>query len=454
MKSAYGAQLYRKVYDNRKVLCPSFSLMFKRDERHYQNCDEWIVKQTLQYPIGAQCAIVYGKGAGDVGTIIDNKEKGEVSIKVHTRIDIKASNSLWNINEQFNKTQKTIAYTPMSVIANTKLNTRRFVISKILGSIKVKLSEKKARCVFNIGLCIFQFLQKLHVPYHVVYNNKVRDWGISNELVDCLIEYYKRCPNVFALLAALELDKTTRKMPTSAELFPQSPDPDKAVEGLFEWILSLPTSKLPFIPMGTVMIKPELYKEIKKKVAVESDTQPANLTIIKNLSEVFVERKPFWVKPYSSKRMENLFRVGDRVISVKTTGSVFVPFGCSGTIIGLNNRRAVVEFDQQLITGMNFYGMDGHFHEAIVSARSLFNLYGNKKEYIEKTEESSKRKESDVRRGEPRASDRREGGWRRDHWRKNYSRPKEATVPSIKSEDKKESDKIEKPPEQKKDESQ
>jgi len=462
-KSIHRPQLYTKIYDTKRILVPSFSLMFKRDERHYQNCDEWMMKQTLQYPIGAPCAIVYGEGVGSVGTIIDNKEEGKVSIKIDTRIDRKASDSLWDICDKFNKKPSTEVYTSMRVIANTKLNTTKYVVGKILSSTKVKLSEKKGKRVFNIGLNALEFFQKLHIPYHVVYNINTRDWAISNELVDYVVEYYKRCPKVFTILGMFEVDKSIHKMPTSADLFPQSPDPDKAVEDLFDWIMLLPISRLPFIPMGTAMIRPELYSEIKKKVAVESDVQPTNQTITKNLSEVFVERRPFWIKPYSSKKMENSFRIGDRVISVKTTDSVFVPFGCPGTIIGLNNRNAIVEFDQQLITGMNFYGMDGHFREAIVDVRSLFNLYGNKKEYSEKqqTEEPSERKESNVGRGELRGSDRTGRGWRRGSWRREQSKNQEVKLQTatceaietfVKPEDKEEPDKSEKSPEQKKDE--
>eukprot|EP00826_Nyctotherus_ovalis_P058101 TRINITY_DN7964_c0_g2_i1.p1 TRINITY_DN7964_c0_g2~~TRINITY_DN7964_c0_g2_i1.p1 ORF type:complete len:444 (-),score=91.21 TRINITY_DN7964_c0_g2_i1:45-1376(-) len=431
MKSMKEKKLYTKLYDTKKMIYASSSIMFKRDPRHYQNCDDWIANQALQYPIGASCAIVFDKETGAVGTIVDNKEEGKVTVKLSSIIDRKASDSLYAICEKFNSDPKKVAYTPISMIAAAKFNTTRFILGKVLGSTKVRLSEKKGRRVFNLGLMIFNFYQKLHVPYHAIYDVKANEWAVSPEVVKYLQEYFKRCPNIFRVIEAFNMDKSRHPLPSSKDLFPESADADKEVETLFEWMLSLPTSRLPFIPMGTGMIRPELYEEIKKKVAVESDVQPSDILLTKNISEVFVERSPFWIKPYLSKRMESSFRVGDRVISLKTAGSVFVPFGSSGTIIGINNKKAVVEFDQQIITGMNFYGMDGYFRETIVNAQSLFNLYGNKKERFEKNvkeedKEQGERKEANLKRGESRGT-----GWRRS-WRRGGerepSRPQEETA--------------------------
>eukprot|EP01022_Parablepharisma_sp_SALTPOND_P008218 TRINITY_DN1353_c0_g1_i1.p1 TRINITY_DN1353_c0_g1~~TRINITY_DN1353_c0_g1_i1.p1 ORF type:complete len:1171 (+),score=123.77 TRINITY_DN1353_c0_g1_i1:444-3956(+) len=376
MKNFQGTEPYSKSFSYKSWPYASPVVMLTRDPRNYLNCDKWLLDQELQYPAGASCAIIRGKDYGSVGVISDSTTKSQIKVQLNTTVNKKALDSLWDTCKAFEgaAAASKVVFLPLAQVAK-KLSISRFAMKKMISSVKIKVSSGNIEKKFNVALSLINFMQKVHVPYHFIYDVKARDWAISAEVVQCLEEYIKRYPTLFQVLDVAEGDKTMSGTFKSSIIFPNESDPDQATKDLFAWVLSLPISQLPYVPMGATMINPTLYTQLKSKVSVESDVQPLTLLTTKDPLEILVERDPFWIRPSSAKAVGD-FKPGDRVVCIKTSGLSYVPFGCSGTIIGIQGRKALVDFDQQMITGTSFGGQCGKSQGRVVDAYSLINLFG------------------------------------------------------------------------------
>ncbi len=367
-KNFQGAESYSKAFGMKPSLYPSPVVMLARDPRNYLNCDKWISTQTLQYPVGAPCAIIHGKDFGSVGVIADSSAK-QVKVMLHSSVDTKILDSISDLCKPADKSAA--KYTPLYQIGK-KLGISKYAVGKVISGVKIKVRERGVEKKFNVGLSLIHFVLKLHIPYHFQYDVKNHDWMVSPDVVQCLEDYIKRCPMLFHVLDVCEGNRALTAFKASV-VFPNEADPDQAAKELFAWVRSLPLSKLPFVPMGAQVINQTVHEQISQKLLTESDVKRVMLETTRDPLDILVERYPFWIRPFGAKSI-NDFRPGDRVICIRTCGLNYVPFGCAGTVVGMQGRRVLVDFDQQMVTGTSFCGMCGKSQGRVVDGYSLLNL--------------------------------------------------------------------------------
>jgi len=348
---------YSKNYAYEESVYQSPIIMLKRDERHYLNCDHWLKNQKLQYPLYESCIILQGPL---LGTIFNNKRRGEVEVKVELEKK--------EINQIAIKEENKKSFMIISEVAKI-LNVTKPTVSKLLSNVRVKLINENVKRIFNISLSLINYVQKLHVPYHFKYDSVKNEWAISDDIIKYLEEYKRRYPVIFKLV-------DNDEVLISSTLFPGSADPDIDIENLFEWILSLPISRLPYVPMGLTIIDAEVYVMMHEKLKYQ--VKKVDHVVKKELHEVFVGRRPFWIEPSKGK-----FKPGDRVISLKSLGVNYVPFGSIGTVIAANSKRAIVEFDKEILTGTNLYNEKGQSKDMAVNTNTLVKVFKNAKESYE-----------------------------------------------------------------------
>ena len=137
--------------------------------------------------------------------------------------------------------------------------------------------------------------------------------------------------------------------------------------------MSSPISRLPFIPEGYDIIQPQVQEAINAKLKIQKDTQQELLQVMVPVKSVFVESYPFWIRPFRTNAAFE-YQVGDRVVSIKTCGFGFVPFGSTGTIVGIYSQKIMVQFDKPLITGSSYYGQCGKYRGKILRFICCFKL--------------------------------------------------------------------------------
>jgi len=377
-KNFNGTEPFSKAYSNKVEPYPSCILMFSRDSRNYLNCDKWITDQSLQYPINSPCAIVRGKEYGSMGKIVDSSTKNQIKVQLSSNINRKSLDSLWAVIESYRKQKFDSGdkFLPL-IIAAKQIGITKFALRKILSFVKITLSEAYDKKNVDVGLSLINFARKMHIPYHFFYDNAARDWSISKEVVALVKEYVTRYPMLFQILDMADGDKDTKPIPANI-IFPNEKNPDKATEDLFSWILSLPFSALPYVPMGTIFINQALRESLHNKLLTECDVQPCSITTIKEPLDLLVERSPWWIRASSSSSVKD-FKPGDRVICIRTCGLNYVPFGCPGTLIGFSGRKALVDFDQQMVTGTGFGGQCAKSQGKVVDIYSLLNLFSERR---------------------------------------------------------------------------
>ena len=250
------------------------------------------------------------------------------------------------------------------------------VLSKLASSVMVKVKKKGQKRdqmpKYNIGLSIKNKAQGIHVPYHVYYDLNAKELKVSKEVEKLFTEYAELFPYVFYYLGKLEMEGA-REAPEAHDMFPNFADPEEPLKKILSWIMSSPISKLPYIPEGYEIIQPQVREAINAKLNVQKDTQQELLQVTMPVRNVFVESYPFWIRPFRMSTSID-YQVGDRVLSIKTCGTGFVPFGSIGTIVGVYSQKVLVQFDKPLITGSSYYGQCEKYRGKILDSHAVLNL--------------------------------------------------------------------------------
>lgn len=77
--------------------------------------------------------------------------------------------------------------------------------------------------------------------------------------------------------------------------------------------------------------------------------------------------------PFNSKSTDD-FRVGDRVMNIKSVRREYIPFGLRGTVVGKTNEKIIVFFDEQYLNGNNIYGHCENYRGGFIDPNHLINL--------------------------------------------------------------------------------
>jgi len=381
MKDFMEGGVYKKEPSINRTLVHSSLIMLKRDQKHYLNVDEWLQNISKQYQAGTNCLILAEPNFGSIGQIAQSSQgSGSISCILRRAVKRDVVSELLQISSMPENPHT--SFVPMSYAA-TDLQLSFYTLSKLLSTVivagKRKAVEKKKpqgimvpETRYNLGLCLREKKDGVHIPHHVFYDIKHKEWMLSKEIISCLHEYKKLCPHLFEILAEQENRGSAEKI-FADMLFPESKDPLVPLNDLIGWLLSLPFSKLPFIPNNSRLMSTEMHFNLAKKLKFTSDSQPELSLVNCRTREVFVETYPFWVRPFGN-RTASEFQIGDRVISIKTHGCGYVPFGSTGTIVGIYYNKIMVEFDKPLLTGSSCYDQCAKYCGKLVDSHALLNI--------------------------------------------------------------------------------
>jgi len=365
--------VYKKVFSSRKLVIHCGVIMLKRNERHYLNINRWLETPFIQYPSGANCVLLAEPYFGAVGQIAQSfPGSGSISCILRQSVKKDIVTDLLSIasGEDLRKD-----FMPMRKVA-IQLGISLTVLNRIISTVIVVVEKKgvdiKNAPKYNVGLVLRKQSEGINIAQHIFFNENYHNWMFSPELVNYLLEYTKRYPLLFELLTDQENKRIYERL-TAASLFPETDDPESSLKALLAWIMSLPISKLPFVPSSSQTLPQKSYISLQEKLHKNTGINPELILVNSRIKEVFVEINPFWVRPFGNKSYSE-YQVGDRVINIKTSGLSVVPFGYSGTIIGIYLNKVMIEFDKPLITGSSFNGACRKFCGILLDSHSVLNV--------------------------------------------------------------------------------
>eukprot|EP01022_Parablepharisma_sp_SALTPOND_P026522 TRINITY_DN64324_c0_g1_i1.p1 TRINITY_DN64324_c0_g1~~TRINITY_DN64324_c0_g1_i1.p1 ORF type:complete len:1277 (-),score=166.01 TRINITY_DN64324_c0_g1_i1:68-3898(-) len=371
---------FEKVYSTRRILVPGPMIMFDRDPKNYLNIEQLLSSQKDQYPLNTNCIILAEPNFGATGKIIGNSASGTLTVQLNGNY-VDFGNS-----DKSGTDSKETFISLRSVAARTGYSN--YAISRLASNIRIHVKQpnvsRSLMRKYNLGLGLKSQNQGVHVPYHVKYDLRRREWMVSQTLAQIMEEYAKNFGEVLR-----EVDKTCgieNDTIFAHNVYPHLPDPEEKLKEILSWIMALPISRLPFVPSGSTMTAPGSTTH-----APASKHMVFPKTVKVKTKNVFVETRPFWIQPFGPTSYYQ-YKLGDRVINVR---SGVTPFGSLGTIVGIYNEKIMVDFDIPTLVNSSYWGQCEKGHGRLLSACSVVNL-SMKKRSAKKIEKEYKEEEKYV----------------------------------------------------------
>lgn len=88
---------------------------------------------------------------------------------------------------------------------------------------------------------------------------------------------------------------------------------------------------------------------------------------------LYAERFPYWTSLFPENRADK-FKVGDRVLNLRSTRRDYVPFGARATVVGKTDSKVIVLFDEQFLQGSDINGQCEQYRGAILEPTELMNI--------------------------------------------------------------------------------
>ncbi|GLV41654.1 pacman [Carabus blaptoides fortunei] len=275
------------------------------------------------FPLKSKCFMIGHPHYGTIGEVIDNTSlksgRIKVSVSVLAEPDISFVYQL----------EKETKYMPGGVAAQrlaitphllSRITGTIFAIPGVKGSMTPKNSSK-----MNIGLNLKLNKKNEEIPG---YTKKVEgQWLYSYKSVQLVKDYMKFCPDLFTYIAA----HLGNDVFYESELFPTEIGEGR-IQKLVEWLKKQPFAAVERQKVGSKAVDVEIVKKIEEIV----DTHNAGLA---NPKQVVMQVKPHLLyKPeiqsgHLPPDPSVTYQLYDRVVNVRE--SYTVPFGCRGTVIGI-----------------------------------------------------------------------------------------------------------------------
>jgi hypothetical protein len=236
---------------------------------------------------------------------------------------------------------------------------------------------------WNIGLNMKMRAknQKLILPgYTRVNENTENDnenyggWEFSTNAVETIKEYHTRFPFVFEALNKFKvLYNRMNKFFKIFELFSTLEDFDQKLSDIASWINTHEVGKSSFCPAGSHFLSKADCRKIEEYVESRNKSgDKINETMCVNPNYVYQESYP-WIPPFLADEPIG-FRIGDRVVNIKSTDHHFVPFGLKGTVTAIHESFLEIMFDREYYGGSTCNGRFSGKRGAHVNALGLINL--------------------------------------------------------------------------------
>ena len=323
-------------------------------------------KSVAEYPQGSSIAYLGGlKGMYGCSGIVTGYKNGQLKVTLEPHA----------LNPSFAK--QIIDEHPAgkmipSYIVAKKAGIDNMVLAQISSSVFVKPMN------IDVGLNL-RFAKKELVVASLVQmeldgEGKPR-WNYSTEALSIILEYKRTFPELFEML-----NKGKRDFSFSADSIPLPDDgkPKKVraleyVESVDRWLKSLPSSNLPLVSVNSSVLPLNVIEKFESAASLSLQKSKGFIETIVPVTEVYKPSRHVWSPT------EKVYPcLGDRVSYL--CGLEGVPFGTSGTIIGIHPQEKVEEtmvdvvFDVQLIPGSTLHSLCSQSRGLSLQLKQLLNL--------------------------------------------------------------------------------
>mmetsp|Transcript_22783 Transcript_22783/g.22523 ORF Transcript_22783/g.22523 Transcript_22783/m.22523 type:complete len:508 (+) Transcript_22783:1813-3336(+) len=240
------------------------------------------------------------------------------------------------------------------------------LISRLLGSLKIKAKMKGKTKILQIGLNLKNDKEYMAVlrwsRWGGYWNPGSEEWEFSEEAKNLLVEYNSTFPEMWRAIDKCWSDgKRTFYLD---DAFGYSRHPFKESERVALWIYKHVSFKIPWTSVYSQYLSDKTIENIRL-IIKNSPVETINSIDKSNPGFFYIESKP-WTSPFLMRPQE--FNLGDRVINICSSYFRYVPFGCEGTIIALIDKgHAEVMFDDIIINDMKGSRL-------VIPTRYLLNL--------------------------------------------------------------------------------
>jgi hypothetical protein len=157
------------------------------------------------------------------------------------------------------------------------------------------------------------------------------------------------------------------------ELFSTLEDFDQKLNDIASWINTHEVSKSSFSPANSLFLSKADCRKIEEYVESRHTVgDKINESMYLNPNYLYQESYP-WIPPFLADEPIP-FKIGDRVVNIKSTDHHYVPFGLKGTVTAINDGYLEVMFDREFYGGTTCNGRFTAKRGAYINSLSMINL--------------------------------------------------------------------------------
>jgi len=356
--------LIEPKWDESESYAPLELVMSERQRGHPRDISKAAPGLHEEFPVGSKVIVIKRDMFGYVGEVVGYARdkfnpEGGVEVRIHKKPkmihdEIKKISGLhfekyYSLRELSNLVRKPIG-----------------LISRLLGSLKIKAKMKGKTKILQIGLNLKNDKEYMAVlrwsRWGGYWNPGSEEWEFSEEAKNLLVEYNSTFPEMWRAIDKCWSDgKRTFYLD---DAFGYSRHPFKESERVALWIYKHVSFKIPWTSVYSQYLSDKTIENIRL-IIKNSPVETINSIDKSNPGFFYIESKP-WTSPFLMRPQE--FNLGDRVINICSSYFRYVPFGCEGTIIALIDKgHAEVMFDDIIINDMKGSRL-------VIPTRYLLNL--------------------------------------------------------------------------------
>lgn len=394
---------FEKSYKPEVEYLPIQLINLQRDESHYLNLEPRIKDPLTRFESMKKCMVLDETYFGLSAQIKQVSEGGEVNSKFkYYDLSVNNKREEQKVRDLFfakNITKRLQVKEPKysGIDRICKKHSKSFLtVNRVTSSILIKYMEGKEKKTVDIGLKLRNNNQKLHIPFDVVYSEKidpyktepVQFWGFSQKAEEVILDYLYTFPWIEHYIEArahheasvrvTKHNKHENRMNTLEDALPFLDTDEKRMlelKRLTDWLANCELANRSFVPAGFRFLSSEARSQIEEELFNKKKEKQAEIPTELSRSDpriMFSEVFPFWCAPYPSTVHD--FRFGDRVANINTTRRKYIPFGDIGTVIGTTLDAVIVRFDEPNVSLTDVHDTCPSYTGAVVNPESLMNL--------------------------------------------------------------------------------
>eukprot|EP00359_Climacostomum_virens_P000065 CAMPEP_0204897124 /NCGR_PEP_ID=MMETSP1397-20131031/559_1 /ASSEMBLY_ACC=CAM_ASM_000891 /TAXON_ID=49980 /ORGANISM="Climacostomum Climacostomum virens, Strain Stock W-24" /LENGTH=1265 /DNA_ID=CAMNT_0052064833 /DNA_START=32 /DNA_END=3829 /DNA_ORIENTATION=- len=320
--------------DDEKVY-PLELVMLERDTGHHLEATN-PTSLAAEYPRDSKVVIISRDYYGCLGTVIDYCtdaywEEGGLEVQIDRQpLDMVQA------CREIVKSNPDDTYVSISRVPHL-LDCPRGMINLLVGSFRMKIRSAGKTKILQLGLNLKNDKTMSHVQgwarWGEYWVQTITEWQISSKAIDTLKAMKREFSVCWSNLKQINWANRRREPIDYRDIFSYADDPEKEVERMALWVLKLPCSKLPWVPVYSDRVSDRAMSLLASLPRHLPRLAPPQIKIKLNPGLVY---KPsnVWTPVFS--KVPPKFELGDRVMNLSIFNNrVSIPFGAEGTVVGV-----------------------------------------------------------------------------------------------------------------------